>query len=240
MALSRLNMANEVLDNLGRSSAGQTRSGTTLSAMVIRWLDRAQVRITRRAELLFKIATASTTASQLTYAFPSNVKTVFSIRLEDGTNSRKLIPVMPWEFDYLVPRPASNTTGRPDFYVPYKASNTFELFRIPDATYTMRLRYSIWPTALTTDSQTTDFQAAGIDTDDVMIYFATEEGFNWLQEFVDAKVWMNRANDRLKEIIESEEHWPDWEPVSRGFDSTHSRILGEYHKDPFIFHDPSY
>jgi hypothetical protein len=238
MALTRLQMANEVLDNLGRGGTSQTRSGSTLSDRVVTWLDRAQVEIGRKYDLLFKESTAATVASTKSYSFPSNLNAVFSFRLEDGLESRKLICRMPWEFDQLRPKMDEYTTGRPDFYIPYKTTNTFELFRIPDAAYTIRIRHSCWASALSADGSTSDITAGGNDVDDVIISLATAYGWKWLGELVDAANWRKEGMELLKDVYKNAIGGPpDWEPTGRGFGNAPS-LIGEYYNDPFVKEDP--
>ena len=234
--LTRTQMVTEVLDNLSRSTSGQTRNAVTLSTRAVTWLDRAQVWISRETArqgifLLTSIATASTVASQKDYAFPFDVLAVFSMRYEDGNNSVKVKPIMPWEFDDLVPRPASLATGQPNWYVPYKSTNTFELFPIPNAVKTLRLRLAYWPSTLGADSEVSDFSYA----DDVLIAKATEYGFRWLQEIPDASAWKKQAEEELDRVIMAERgKYPDWEPVARGFTASSAPLLGEYYNDPFV------
>lgn len=241
MALTRLQMANEVLDNLSRDGSATTRSGVTLSTMAVRWLNRAQRQIARKYDMLFKTSTSSTVDGQQTYSFPSNLRAVFSIKLESGINSRKLTCVMPWEFDNLVPLPSNDTETISKYYVPYKASNQFELYKIPDAAYTLRMRHSIWPTDLATDSSNTDYAAFNIDLDDALIFLATSYGFKYLQELVDARSWRKDGWDRVEEVWMAErESFPDWAPSGRGFTVGVYAPPGEYYNNPFISEGGSY
>lgn len=239
MALTRLQMATEVLDNLSRAASGKTRSDTSLSTRVVVWLNRSQRIISRRYDFLFKESTATTLASQKSYAFPSNIRSLFSIRLENGTLSRKLECVMPWEFDIAVPKADVYNTYQPFFYVPYKQSNTFELFHIPDQAYTLRMRHSIWPTDLSTDSQTSDYAASNIDLDDIIIQFSTAEGYRWLQEWEDAKAWSQIGYTNLKEAYRAEcDSFPDWAPRGGSPSVSSVYLSGEYHNNPFIMESP--
>ncbi len=229
--LTRSQLVSEILDNVTRSGTGQTKSGQTLSSLAIRYLNRAQLKIARQEDLLFCLTTASTVASQQTYALPSNIRALYSMRLEDGLSSRKLICVMPWDFDKLVPKPNESTTGLPTWYVPYGTTNTFELFRIPDTSYVLRLRYSYWPTSLTTDAQTSDYTYM----DDVLIHYATANLWFWLQEYTDAKEWRMEGDRLLVSAIEAEKTAnPDWTPVGEGFSTAPSTTIAEYYNDPFI------
>lgn len=235
--MTRLQMASEVLDNMGRSSTLTLRSGTTLGSRSVTWLNRAQNKIARNADFLFATATASTVADQDCYSFPSNIHAVYTIRLEDGLQSTKLTLVMPWDFDRIAPKPDELPTGRPYFYTPFKESGSFDVFPIPDAVYTMRIRYSVLPTVLSTDAQVSDYT----NLDDVLVYYATAEGFKWLQELKDAQFWAARGDEALKEAIESmRDTFPDWQPVSQGFSSQPRAVIGEYYNNPFVAGDPGW
>lgn len=233
--LTQTQLVAEVLDNLTKRTTATTISGSTLSTMAIRWLNRAQLRVARRYNLLFRIATATTVASQQSYSFPGSLRSVFSVRLEDGNDSVKLGICMPWEFDAVVPKPSTQTTGRPDLYIPYKTTNTFELFRIPNAAYTMRIRHSFWPTDFSSASQTSDYTYM----DDVLIAFATMYGWQWLQEYKDRDAWLKFGEEELAGAIKAEkDSYPDWAPVAKGYGPT-SPPLGEYYNNPFVITDPN-
>lgn len=232
--LTRAQMVNEVLDNVAKSSTAPTKSGLTLTTMVIRYLNRAQLKIARNQDLLFAVATATTVASQQSYALPTNLRSLYTLRLENGLQSVKLNVAMPWEFDALVAKPNETTVRQPQWYIPYKSTNVFELFPIPDAGYVMRLRYSYWPTTLTTDAQTSDFKYM----DDVLIQYATGHLFYFLQEYDDSKRWFELANDSFKGAIEVEKNFlPDWAPKGKGFTTNAPRSVGEYYNDPLVIND---
>ena len=232
--LTRDDFVKEVLDNVAKTSTAQTRSSTTLETMAIRYLNRAQRRIARKEDLLYCIATANTVASQKDYALPSNIRALFTIRLEDGLESVKLGPMMPWEFDRLVPKPDEVNTGRPDIYIPFRTTNSFELFKIPDAVYVLRLRYSFWPADFTLASQVSEYT----HMDDVISGWATMYLYYWLQEYADAGEWDKLTSVAFAEgVVAEREGFPDWEPVSRGFNSQSPLSVGEYWNDPLIRED---
>lgn len=234
--LTRLEMASAILDNMGRSSTLTLRSGTALSSRVVTWLNWAQIKVARQVDLLFATATTSTVANQDCYSFPASYNVIYTIRLEDGLQSTKLELVKPWEFDRIVPKADELPTGRPFYYIPFKDSGHFDVFPVPDAAYTMRIRYGYMPTTLSTNGQTSDYT----DLDDVLVYYGTSEGFKWLQELKDAAYWQARGDEALAESIANvNDAFPDWQPVARGFSSSYpQRILGEYYNNPFIQGDP--
>jgi hypothetical protein len=234
--LTRLQMQTEVLDNLTQSAVMTTANNVTLADMANRWLDRAQNRIARMHNLIWAEYTTSTVASQKSYSFPDRMRSVKSMRLEDGLDSVKLTCVMPSKFDLYMPKPNEQTEDKPTLYVPYENTNTFELFRIPDTAYTLRIRSSFWPTPLATDGQTSDFTYL----DDVIIAYATMYGYQWLQEMNDSKFWKAVGNDELKAQISAEiAKFPDWVPISEGFSAGDTLVSGEYYNNPFVMSSPN-
>lgn len=236
MALTRLQMANEVLDNLSRTGTSITRSGTTLSDRVVVWLNRAQTYIVRDYDMLFARSTTYTVAAQQTYAFPSNINAIYSMTIQNGTQSWKLKCVMPWEFDRYAANPSSDTNTQSAIYIPYKTTGDFELYPIPDDVYTLNLRYSTIPTALATDASTTDYSALGIDVDDVLIKYATSEGYKYLQELVDSAKWEADARASAKKVYANTQGSPDWSPSGNGFPGPGWSGYGisSYWNNPFI------
>lgn len=217
-----------VLDNLGRAASAITRSGVTMSDMAYRWLNFAQLRIARKEDLLFDERTAYTVADRQRYLFPSDIRSIYSLRVEDGLSSKKLICEMPSTMDKYVPKPDESTTGLPDYYIPFHTSKSFELYRIADAAYILRLRLSYWPAAITssTYSDYTNF-------DDILVGYATELGFRYLQEWEDSTLWRDATNLDLAEAINAERSLtPDWEPDYLGFTSSPPNSVGEYYNDP--------
>lgn len=234
--LTLAEMRTEVLDNLTQEGIMTTANGVTLSTMADRWINRAQNRIARMHNLIWTEQTTSTAASQQRYAFDSKMRSIQSLRLEDGMNSLKLTLVMPSRIDSAIPKPDEHTEDRPAFYIPYENTNTFELFPIPDAIYTLRIRCSLWPTALSADGDRSDYTYL----DDVIIAYATMYGYQWLQEMNDSKFWKAIGNDELKAQINAEvSKFPDWVMIREGFSAGASGFIGEYYNNPFVVNDPN-
>ena len=232
--LTRLEMRTEVLDNLTQNADMVTANDVTLAVMAERWLDRSQVRISRMYNLIWREQISATVIGQKAYSFDQALRSIVTIRLEDGMNSRKLTLVMPTKFDLEYPKPDEYATGRPTIYIPFGNTNTFELFKIPDAEYVLRLRGCFFPTSLTTDSQKSDYTFL----DDVIVAYATMYGYQWLQEMNDAKFWKSIGNDELKAQINSEvSKFPDWVSQREGFTVSGNSYLGEYYNDPFVLRD---
>lgn len=239
MSLTGSQIVSEVLDNLTRTGVSQTTSGTDLSTRCLVWVNRAQRKLARKYDLLFKESTATTLASQKSYSFPSNVRSIYDLRLENGFQSIKLDPTHYRLLDSMYPKPSVYTNRQPLFYIPFKSTNTFELFPIPDQGYTVRMRHSYWPTDLT-PLTTSDWALNNIDMDEAIIALATSYGFAWLQEYVDSKFWQSMGMDAAKETYLSEcDSIPDWAPRGQGFNSFRVPLLGEYYNDPFITQEPN-
>jgi len=221
MALTRLQMVTEALDNISRVSSGQMRSATTMSEMGARWANRAQVEVARRHDFIFKTSTASTVVGTQTYAFPSNLSSLHDMILESTTSpsqSRKLRCLMHWDYARMVPKPSVIPTNIPTHYIPHKTNLQFDLLPIPNAIYTLRMFHSCLPTDMSLDTSTSDYQTYNVDCDDILVYLITSYGFQYLQELVDSQYWRKMAFDRLEEVYKNVRGtFPDWNPVGRGF-----------------------
>jgi len=234
--LTLTQMSAEVLDNLTQQGAMTTANNVTLSEMATRWLNRAQIRVARMHDLIWTEQTSASVADQQRYSFDSRLRSVQSMRLEDGTNSRRLTLVIPSKLDSYFPKPDTQTTGKSSIYVPFENTNTFELFPIPDAAYVLRIRCSLYPTTLTTASQTSDYNYL----DDVLIAYATMYGYQWLQEMNDSKFWKAIGDGELKAQIAAEvSRFPDWVQTREGFTAGSTGYIGEYYKDPLIMSNPN-
>lgn len=226
-------LQNEALDNVAKSGVLTLQSGTTLNTRMGTWVNRAQLWIARKADLLAYDFTSSTVASQQTYAFPNNVRRVFSLRLLDGLNSRKLSCVMPWEMDRKVPNASALTTARSWFYTPYKETGTFQLFPIPDNVYSLEIRCSLYPTNMVNPADVSQYTNA----DDAIIAYATMFAFRWLQETKDARDWEIFGNEvvaMLKENADEANRFVDWSPTAEGFSAHDIDFTGQYFNNPFV------
>lgn len=231
-SLTRAQIENEALDNIAKSGLLTLQSSTALSTRMTGWVNRAQLWVARRADFLQFISSASTIASQQFYAFPDKLRKVYGIKLEDGLNSRKLTCMMPWEFDRKVPMPSASTTLRSWFYVPYKQTSQFELFPIPDGAYTLRMRYSVYPTDFTGATAVSQYTYL----DDAIIAYSTMFGFRWLQELKDAADWAKVGDEIVayqKENYDDSRMFPDWEPMAEGF-GFDTEYSDQYYNNPFV------
>lgn len=233
-------LIDKCLDNISRSSAATTRSGTTLESKGIDWLNTAMIRLSKAHDFreMFKIYERATVSDTKTYTFPTNWKVVLSLRLEDGSSSRKLGVRLPQELDEHRPMPENDSNETPIVYVPY--GNTFELDPIPNDAYTLKLRTIQWPTKITATTDTIDYEP---NKDDVIHAYMMEEAFDYLQMLTDAEKWVERRKNRLEEAIDLEERLPDLEPIAEGFSSVkgehyaedqYDTTTGEWIVNPFL------
>lgn len=220
------------LDNLSRAGVGVTRSGTTLSTKGIDWLNAAMRKIANAYDFqeLYTSTTQATADGTKTYAFPTDYNTIFSLRLRDGTSSIKLMRVPSRELDRFYARPEEDAEDKPVWYIPY--GDNYELYPIPDAVYTIDIRYALAPTVVTA---TTDLISYVPFRDDVIVASMTSEGFKMYQMYEDATFWENEFQRILKEQINSAEDYSDLDLQGRGFDSQgFYRLSGEYWNNPLI------
>ena len=228
------------LDYISRASTGTTRSGQTMENMAMSWLNTAMMRISKLHDFreMYKLYTRDTVASTKSYTFPGNYKVILSLRVEDGTSSRKLEMILPQRLDKARPYPEDDSEDKPSVYVPY--GNEFELIPIPDAAYTMYIRTIQWPSSITSTATTIDYEP---NKDDVILAYMLADAFNYLQMLTDATKWEGTANKRLAEAISIEERLPDWNPVAEGFSSIpreytssdrYDTVTGEWIVNPFL------
>lgn len=226
-------MQNEALDNVAKSGLLTLQSGTTVATRMATWVNRAQLWIARRADLLNFDYTTSTVANQQSYAFPPQIRRIFTMRLLDGLNSRKLACVLPWEMDRKVPSPSSLTSARSWFYVPFKETLTFQLFPLPDNVYTLELRCSQYPTDLVTATSVSQYT----NCDDAIVAYATMFAFRWLQETSDAADWMRYGDeivDMIRENADEAHRYADWSPSPDGFSVNGTDAVGDWVNNPFV------
>lgn len=222
--MTRSEIRTEVRSNIKRTTDGVPDS------RINTWINWGQALIAdwHTYEEMRKNYTAATVSAQKRYGFPTRMKDVYSLTLQDGASSRKLIYVHPREFDQKVPRPEQTTKGRSAFYVDYGVN--FELYRIPDKAYTLNLRCSVYPADLTADSS----ESTLLRKDQLIVACATMFGFLSLREIEDATYWKNEVVAPLYlASVASDHSAEDWVPIARGYDTRVERV-GEYWSNPLV------
>lgn len=235
MAKTRDQMVTVVGDALGKSTAATAISGALLSDRCIDFLNWGQQRVARAyhfEELNVNLETATTVANIKRYPLITGTnnlglvrpKDIASVRLINDQNSWTLTRWSQRKFDQRFPQPTNYSTGRPQLYIRY--ANNLELFRIPDAAYSLYLRYPQWAQDLSTATQTSDFQYK----DQLLITSAILEGYLHFEEYNDVAIWLQRFIGQLSEAIKVEGDM-DWEPQA---DEFHANRGGYYSGEPWI------
>jgi hypothetical protein len=156
-------------------------------------------------------------------------KDVYSMRLVDGTNSRKLDYVPSQRFDSEYPYPAILGTQRP---VKYTTRGRYvELLPMPDDVYPLYVQYSQWPAAANyaNANDTTPFT----NIDYVIVSLATEMALASLEG--GGGNWHERARQLLGIATMEETTRPDQRHVARPFNPAgESRATGEYWLSPWV------
>ncbi len=241
MAMTRDQLVTEVCDTVGKKETGASVSGATLQTRVRTYLNWGQKRMARYYEF-HELNVLNTTAATVTsvkryplYSGTNNlgltgIKDIRSIRLIDSENSRTLIRWSYRKFDRWYPRPANYAVARPTIYL--RDGNILEFFRIPDATYTLYIRHSKWPTDLSSGSQVSDY----LNKDQLILTAGILETYLALEEYADAQIWYSRFVGQLKDAVKAEGD-VDWEPEAEPHDALPSYTSGQPWLDPYG--DPS-
>lgn len=140
MALTFTELVSQVEEDTGRSDK-TTEVGT--------YINRAQHIIVRDASVLhhdfncLKMESyRDTVDGTKTYSLPTNLKSFYDLRLCESTTKRKFFPLTPRRQDLRRPYPEDDSEGTPVYYI--IAGRFFELSPIPDAAYTMHMRWYKW------------------------------------------------------------------------------------------------
>ena len=143
-------MGTLTLDNIKTEMRASLGGRTDLDSRLTTVINLAQMRIARKhrweeLEALYTNTTAftSTPASDKFLALPANVRDIYSVRLIDGSNSRKLTRVPNRTWDKRLPEPEYYATGRPTLYTLRR--NIMELWKVPDAAYSLEAFGIFWP-----------------------------------------------------------------------------------------------
>lgn len=157
-------------------------------------------------------------------------KDIYSIRLMDEDNSRKLIYVPFRELDLRVPYTEQTGEGRPKWYT--VRGRYIELYRIPDDAYSLYIQHSQWPTVLSDDTDTTDYE----HIDYVIIALATEMALASLEG--GGSNWTERAKQLLGMALNEDVTRPDRKLVAQPFRAEAVGAPGEYWNNPWVKNQP--
>jgi hypothetical protein len=154
-------------------------------------------------------------------------KDIYSIRLDDDSNSRKLEYITSQNLDEVLPYP-ENTTSKPIMYTRF--GDYIELFPIPDAVYSLKIRYSKWPVTYT---NLTELSPYGTQWDHIIVFLAKDIANSYLNgDYISAGA---RAGEYLKLGMMESKYKPDNKMVARPFNASgEKRFLNNYYEDPFV------
>jgi len=225
MAMDREDMRDEVRENIKRTVDGVS------NARINRWLNWGQgylADLHTYEEMHSNDTSKACTESSVVVTWPTRMKDLYSVTVQDGARSRKLIYVPARSFDKVVPRPATYTEGLPNWYVDY--GSTFEVFNIPDDDYPLVIRCSVFPIDFADD----DAESTLLRKDALMCGMATVFGFYTLRELEDATYWGQQVVPPLYEASLTSDHSAeDWVPIARGFQSQPTALMGQWWTSPF-------
>jgi hypothetical protein len=224
-----------------RSGLGNRTELVSDSTRVDRWLNLAQIRMTRRSRYKELDATESKTptyagvpATDKVIAFSaltnSNVRAIYSVRMIDGNASSKLTYVPHRMWDREVPRPEAQGLRRPSLYTVY--AKQIELYAIPDAAYEYIIRLAKWPTALTAVGQLSDLA----EKDDALIAMACYLAFRSLGNAESAKEWFAEYRAVIGDAMSEDDDNPDFDATPRN--RTQGGMISDYWIDPFQGSNP--
>jgi hypothetical protein len=237
--MTRLQIVTEICDIVGKGMGASAVSGGLLQNRVVTYLNWGQRRIANHYsfyELQQTSETPTTVADVKTYPLESGtnnlglsrVATVNSVRLIDSENSRKLDFWHYRRFDKTYPRPENFVSARPSIYTRW--GNNLILFKIPNAAYSLHIRYGQYANNLDSDGQRHDF---GEDKDQLILTAGVLETYLALEEYTDAKIWYELFLGRLTDAVKAEGD-DDWEPEAQEFRSGSGYTSGEPWIDPYI------
>lgn len=220
MGLTLKQIREEVRAGLGNSDELEPRIDKAINI--------AQRRIARahKFDELYGSTDLTTTASTATLAVTSitNLDTIYSVVLIDSTSSRRLQKIPNRNWDKAIAQLQSTTEARPRYYSKW-GNASLELLPTPDAVYTIRVKYSKWPTDLTDDYINTDLT----NKEELIIEYALHYLHKTSGNREESEMYFRNYRNLLKEAIADDETDPDM--VIQG-DFEHS--YGDYHKDPFV------
>ena len=225
MAMDREDLRSEVRENIKRTVDGVS------NARIDRWLNWGQgylADLHTYEEMHSNDTSKTCTESSVSVTWPTRMKDLYSVTVQDAARSRKLIYVPARSFDREVPRALTYSENLPNWYVDY--GSTFEVFPIPDDDYPLVIRCSVFPADFADD----DAVSTLLRKDALICGIATVFGFYTLREVEDATYWGQQVVPPLFEASLTSDHSAeDWVPIARGFQSQPSSLTGKWWTSPF-------
>ena len=157
-------------------------------------------------------------------------KDLYSMRLMDTANSRKLTYIPFRALDDRIPYTEMTGTGKSKYYT--VRGNYVELYPIPDDAYDLYVQHSQWPAEM--DEETDETPFANIDH--VIIALSTAMALSSLEG--GSSDWMAQATKLLGISTKEDDIRPDRTFVAQPFCSTRYPPLGQYWLNPFVKRQP--
>jgi len=147
--------------------------------------------------------THTVTAYRERLAKPDSCKYIYSVRLINGSMSKKLEPITARRADLYTPFGQQESVGRPSHYIEWK--DWLQLNRIPDDTYVIKIRYFKWMDAFDDDTDTSEVS----HIDDLIIKAAAIHIWEILGEPEQASIMRNAVEVGLAKCGKLERMKPD-------------------------------
>lgn len=240
--ITRLELLTQAANNVGRQLSTLAADGVTtfkdrltqvLNDVVQPWVAAGVTEVSPAGHYFTELCRAAdmhTVLNDKAYTLPAEFRELFSLVILDGTNSWKLRAISRRLAERLFPDPATYpATERPRWYVRY--GKTIELIPVPNGVYVIRMRYGVWPLAMTHDNASSEL----LRKDDVIVARLTGEAYSMTQEYEsDAKEWFAKSEALLARAVVADAKDHDWEPMPISEGPLGSGPLGEYWADPFV------
>lgn len=204
---------------------------TDLDARLGRFLNLAQQRLARvhdfdEMEAISSTVINNTGSADDRYITLPSLREVYSIIIEDASRSRKLKQRSPRQWDLLLPLPQYHSRDTPSLYTVW--NNTIEIFQLPDKSYTMRMRWTKWPTPLSTSNQTSDF----LEKDEILVEMSLAYAYRSLGKPDEATKHEGVVRRLLIEAESADRSKPDLDQVG----DARPGVQGpsDYWRDPFV------
>lgn len=178
---------------------------------------------------------AATVADQKLYHIETDFalvrpKDIYSMRLMDDADSRKLTYVSFRDLDKQIPYTEVTGTGRSKYYT--MRGNYVELYPIPDAVYSLYVQHSQWPTVLSATTDETEYT----DIDYAIVALSTDMALASLEG--GGGDWLSRATQLLGMATSEETTRPDEVRVAQPFIPTRLPSVGSYWLNPWVKTQP--
>jgi len=157
-------------------------------------------------------------------------KDIYSIRLMDEAESRKLEFVPYRSLDSRVPYTELVGEGKSKYYT--IRGEYIELFAIPDDAYNLYIQHSQWPTVLEDKTDETDYS----NIDYVIVALATDMAIASLEG--GSNDWLTRANQLLGFAKREDDERPDQARFAQPFRATNPLPPGSYWLNPWVKEQP--